>query len=74
VTDPAKLEALKKSCALVVEAMSLCLKDAGDHPRPHRGTITCPKCGGVLHYLAKATARGTIWGTCGTDNCLTWMV
>jgi hypothetical protein len=74
VTDPAKLEALKKSAGLVVEALSLCLVDAGDRPRPYRGIIPCPKCGGDLHYLAKSTARGTIWGTCATPNCLTWMV
>jgi hypothetical protein len=65
---------LMRSAAFALEALSTCLKDAGDKPRPHRGIIPCPKCGGQLHYLAKATARGTIWGTCATKDCLTWMV
>lgn len=67
-------EELMRKTGLVVEALSQCLKDAGDHPRPHQGIIRCPECGGDLHYLAKTSARGTIWGRCSTPNCLTWMV
>ena len=58
----------------VMTALVECLKDAEGHPRPHKGAITCPRCGGRLLYLAKATAKGTIWGTCATDGCLRWMV
>lgn len=67
-------EELEKSAGFAIEALSACLKDVGDKPRPHRGEIVCPKCGGRLGYLAKATAPGTIWGTCATPNCLSWMV
>lgn len=55
-------------------ALSACLADVGDKPRPHRGIIPCPACGRDLHYLAKTSAKGTIWGTCSTPDCLTWMV
>ena len=67
-------ESLERTAGHVLEAMAQCLKDAADKPRPHRGVIRCPKCGGDLHYLAKTTARGTIWGTCATKDCLSWMV
>lgn len=58
----------------VMTALSACLADSTGHPRPHRGTIKCPKCAGTLNYLAKTSARGTIWGRCETDGCLVWMV
>ncbi len=74
MTDPAALDRLKESAGFVVEALAQCLKDVGDKPRPHRGVIRCPKCGGDLHYLAKTSAKGTIWGTCSSDGCLSWMV
>lgn len=65
---------LMARASLAMTALSFCLKDVGDKPRPHRGTITCPECGGVLHYLAKTSKPGTIWGQCSTENCLSWMV
>lgn len=61
-------------CNLVVIALEACLKDAADKTRPYRGSITCPACGGPLNYLAKTSARGTIWGECSTAGCLTWIV
>lgn len=67
-------DSLKQRAGLTLTALSQCLKDAGDKPRPYRGTIPCPKCGGTLHYLAKTSARGTIWGKCETADCLSWMV
>lgn len=74
MTDSLAEQALKITAGFVVEALAACLKDAGDRPRPFQGVIDCPKCGGHLHYLAKATARGTIWGTCATPGCISWMV
>lgn len=74
MTTPEQIQALEKKACGVLEALSACLKDAADHPRPHRGVIPCPACGSDLHYLAKTSARGTIWGTCSKPNCLSWMV
>lgn len=74
MTTPEQIAALEKKAGGVLEALSACLKDAADRERPYRGTITCPACGGVLHYLAKTSARGTIWGACATPGCLSWMV
>jgi hypothetical protein len=71
---PSRPPDFDKTSELTIEAMTLCLADAGDRPRPYKGEIKCPKCGGRLFYLAKATARGTIWGTCATPGCLQWMV
>lgn len=67
-------DAFMKKVDHTMTALSICLKDASDKPRPHRGIIRCPACGGDLHYLAKTSARGTIWGQCSTPNCLQWMV
>ena len=36
------------------------------------GKITCPECGGNLHYT-KASSNGHIWGKCQTEGCLAWM-
>lgn len=62
MTDPKPTDELMRKAGMAMTALSLCLKDVGDKPRPYRGTIPCPECGGVLHYLAKTSARGTIWG------------
>lgn len=37
------------------------------------GTITCPKCKGVLHYSV-AGGNNHIWGKCETEDCLSWMM
>jgi hypothetical protein len=63
-----------RHAGLAMEALSACFTDAKGKPRPHRGTITCPKCAGTIDYLAKTSAPGTIWGKCRTANCLEWMV
>lgn len=65
---------LEKKAADCMTALAACLRDVGDRPRPYRGTIPCPACGGTLHYLAKTSARGTIWGRCEDPDCLQWMV
>lgn len=66
--------AIKERCGQVLQALAACLKDVKDLPRPHHGIIACLKCGGNLHYLAKTSAPGTIWGRCETDGCLSWAV
>lgn len=65
---------LLESAGPALTALSLCFTDAKGKPRPHRGIVKCPKCSGDLHYLAKTSALGTIWGKCSTEGCLTWMV
>jgi hypothetical protein len=36
------------------------------------GTITCPKCGGTLHW-SRAGNNGHVWGSCETNGCLRWV-
>lgn len=72
--DPAAYDRLTQRAGAVLEALSACLADSRGKPRPHRGEIQCPACGGRLGYLAKTSAPGTIWGTCSTPGCISWMV
>lgn len=53
-----------------LEAMKLAAKDA-DGRRNHSGTITCPKCGGVLRY--KVMSNGHIHGQCDGGD-VGWMM
>ncbi len=65
---------LEEKASDTMTALAVCLKDAEGKDRPYHGEIECPACRGRLIYLAKTSARGTIWGTCQTPNCLSWMV
>jgi len=56
---------------LMIEAIKQCIEHA-DGKRGVKGTIECPRCGGVLHY-AVVPSNGHMRGKCETDNCLQWI-
>jgi hypothetical protein len=55
---------------LIVEAMQR-IKSLNP-ARDSKGTIECPRCGGVLDYVVSAT-NGHIWGRCRAEKCLAWI-
>ena len=51
----------------VMEALKIIKEKKED-----RGKITCPCCGGDLHYT-RASSNRHVWGKCKTEGCLQWM-
>ena len=62
----------KENIFIILEAIGK-IRAKFDIDNQDKGTNNCPLCDKILYYTI-ARSNMHIWGKCGTDGCLSWVM